>query len=68
VDSTRISVTLELGLEGDALDGRAIDDAGVEHPFVGWIGLAGVIDELLRRAAEEPAGPPASAQSTSKTR
>lgn len=47
MDSGTVSITLELELGADALAGRAIDPAGDVHPFSGWIGLVGVLDELI---------------------
>jgi hypothetical protein len=49
VEDTHITVTLELELAADTLSGRAIDPDGAELQFSGWIGLVGVIDQLLGR-------------------
>jgi hypothetical protein len=42
-----LTVTLELDLAGDSLSGRVIDPDGAERPFSGWMGLVGVLDNLL---------------------
>ena len=49
MEDTTIKVTLELELAADSLSGRAIDATGGERRFSGWIGLVGVIDQLLGR-------------------
>jgi len=55
--SRAVTITLELRLAGDELDGRASDGIGPERPFSGWLGMLVAIDSLL--AAEED--PPAEA-------
>jgi hypothetical protein len=55
--SRAVTITLELRLAGDELDGRASDGIGPERPFSGWLGMLVTIDSLL--AAEED--PPAEA-------
>jgi hypothetical protein len=56
VEDTKITLTLELEPTDDTFNGRAIDSAGAERRFSGWIGLVGVIDQLLggrQSAADE---------------
>ena len=50
-----VTITLELRLAGDELDGRARDDAGNDRPFSGWLGVLVTIDSLLDAAAEPDA-------------
>jgi hypothetical protein len=47
-----VTITLELRLAGDELDGRAIDGNGNDRPFAGWLGLLVTIDSLLDAAPE----------------
>jgi hypothetical protein len=50
-----VTITLELRLAGDDLEGRAIDGAGSERAFSGWLGLLVTIDSLLEAApAQQP--------------
>jgi hypothetical protein len=51
--SRAVTITLELRLAGDELDGRATDEGGTERPFSGWLGLLVTIDSLLDAAAEQ---------------
>ena len=54
--SRAVTITLELRLAGDELDGRASDGIGPERPFSGWLGMLVTIDSLLDAAdAEAPA-------------
>jgi hypothetical protein len=54
--SRAVTITLELRLAGDELDGRATDGAGIDRPFSGWLGMLVTIDSLLDAAvAEAPA-------------
>ena len=48
-----VTITLELRLAGDELDGRASDGSGLDRPFSGWLGLLVTLDSLLD-AADEP--------------
>lgn len=50
--SRAVSITLDLRLAGDELDGRASDGAGIDRPFSGWLGLLVTIDALLNAAPE----------------
>ena len=49
-----VTITLELRLAGDELDGRATDGDGTERDFSGWLGMLVTIDSLLN-AAGDPA-------------
>jgi hypothetical protein len=52
--SRAVTITLELRLAGEELDGRAISDgSGEGRPFSGWLGLLVAIDAML--AAAPPA-------------
>jgi hypothetical protein len=53
--SRAVTITLELRLAGDELDGRASDEHGTDRPFSGWLGLLVTIDSLLNAADERPA-------------
>jgi hypothetical protein len=52
--SRAVTITLELRLAGDELDGRASDGIGPERPFSGWLGMLVTIDSLLAAADENP--------------
>jgi hypothetical protein len=47
MQQTQLTVTLELDLADESLSGRVIDADGAERPFSGWMGLVGVLDNLL---------------------
>ena len=51
--SRAVTITLELRLAGDELDGRATDGAGTDRSFSGWLGMLVTIDSLLAAAAAE---------------
>jgi hypothetical protein len=51
--SRAVTITLELRLAGDELDGRASDENGTERPFSGWLGMLVSIDALLNAADEQ---------------
>jgi hypothetical protein len=57
--SRAVTITLDLRLAGDELDGRASDGNGHDRSFSGWLGLLVSIDALLSGAEEEQ--PPAEA-------
>jgi hypothetical protein len=50
-----VTLTLELRLAGDELDGRASDENGLDRPFSGWLGLLVTLDSLLDAADEQHA-------------
>jgi hypothetical protein len=50
-----VTITLELRLAGDELDGRASDGNGTERPFSGWLGMLVSIDSLLNAAEADSA-------------
>ncbi|HEX5619989.1 MAG TPA: hypothetical protein VFX51_16320 [Solirubrobacteraceae bacterium] len=52
--SRAVTITLELRLAGDELDGRASDGSGPDKPFSGWLGMLVTIDSLLSAAEENP--------------
>ena len=41
------AISLELSVDGDSLAGRAIDEAGTEREFSGWLGLMAAIEALI---------------------
>jgi hypothetical protein len=49
-----VTITLDLRLAGDELDGRASDGNGTDRDFSGWLGLLVTIDSLLNAADEQP--------------
>jgi hypothetical protein len=51
--SRAVTITLELRLAGDELDGRASDGAGDGRSFSGWLGLLVAIDHMLNAAPEQ---------------
>jgi hypothetical protein len=51
--SRAVTITLELRLAGDELDGRASGGAGDDRSFSGWLGLLVAIDALLNAAPEQ---------------
>jgi hypothetical protein len=53
--SRAVTITLELRLAGDELDGRASDGIGPERPFSGWLGMLVTIDSLLADDEDPPA-------------
>jgi hypothetical protein len=53
--SRAVTITLELRLAGEELDGRATGEAGEDRPFSGWLGLLVAIDAMLNAAPEEQA-------------
>jgi hypothetical protein len=53
--SRAVTITLELRLAGEELDGRASDGHGNDRPFSGWLGLLVTIDSLLNAADEAEA-------------
>ncbi len=48
--SRAVTITLELRLAGDELDGRATDGSGIDRSFSGWLGMLVTIDSLLNAA------------------
>ena len=50
--SRAVTITLELRLAGDELDGRATDGDGDDRPFSGWLGMLVAIDAMLTAAPE----------------
>ena len=53
--SRAVTITLDLRLAGDELDGRASDGNGVDRSFSGWLGLLVTLDSLLDAADAQPA-------------
>jgi hypothetical protein len=49
--SRAVTITLELRLAGDELDGRAMDGSE-DRPFSGWLGMLVAIDAMLATAPE----------------
>ena len=53
--SRAVTITLELRLAGDELDGRASDGTGGHRTFSGWLGLLVAIDAMLDAVPEQQA-------------
>ena len=53
--SRAVTITLDLRLAGEELDGRATDGTGSDRSFSGWLGLLVTIDALLNAAPEAEA-------------
>jgi len=53
--SRAVTITLDLRLAGDELDGRASGEGGEDRTFSGWLGLLVTIDALLNAAPEAEA-------------
>ena len=53
--SRAVTITLELRLAGDELDGRASDGTGGDRTFSGWLGLLVAIDAMLDAVPEQQA-------------
>jgi hypothetical protein len=53
--SRAVTITLELCLAGDELDGRATDGSD-ERPFSGWLGMLVAIDAMLASAPDPAEG------------
>jgi hypothetical protein len=51
--SRAVTITLELRLAGEELDGRASDGTGEDRSFSGWLGLLVAIDAMLNAAPEQ---------------
>ncbi len=47
MESTRVTINLELDVDGESLSGHARDGHGTQRDFRGWLGLVGAIDALL---------------------
>jgi hypothetical protein len=52
--SRAVTITLDLRLAGDEVDGQASDGNGNDRSFSGWLGLLVSIDALLNDAEEQP--------------
>jgi hypothetical protein len=50
--SRAVTITLELRLAGDELDGRASDGTDEGRSFSGWLGMLVAIDAMLQNAPE----------------
>jgi hypothetical protein len=47
MESTHLSIRLEVDVCDDRLSGSLRDPAGTDLPFSGWLGLMAAIDALL---------------------
>ena len=56
VDDARITVTLELRIDGEWLSGRAVGDDGEAVEFDGWLGLLAVLDALVQTTSAASSG------------
>jgi hypothetical protein len=53
MESTHLSVSLEVDVCDDHLTGSLRDASGADHPFCGWVGLVAAIDALLPAQASQ---------------
>jgi hypothetical protein len=53
VTTRTVTIELELQVDGDDVQGRAIDGVGTRRDFTGWLGLIAALDALLGDAAPE---------------
>jgi hypothetical protein len=54
MESTHLSISLEVDVCGDHLTGSLRDQTGADQPFCGWVGLVAAIDALLPLEASQP--------------
>jgi hypothetical protein len=52
--TTPMRLTLELRRDSDPLAGRIVDAEGERHEFVGWVGLASALAEVLEEQPDVP--------------
>jgi len=52
MESTQVTISLDLEVAGDRLTGRATDGHGTERDFLGWLGMVAAIDALLEPATD----------------
>lgn len=50
MDARRISITLDLEVDGESLVGRAASGSGADREFCGWLGLMSALDALVAEA------------------
>ena len=55
MNSTGITITLELDSSGDTLNGQAITGAGTTRSFSSWLGMIGALDLLVADGSVQPA-------------
>jgi hypothetical protein len=47
MENRTVTITLQVEVHGDEVNGRASDGAAATRDFSGWLGLVGAIDALL---------------------
>jgi hypothetical protein len=47
MNTSPVSISLELRVQEDSFAGRATTDSGRQRDFTGWLGLMGAIEALL---------------------
>ena len=47
MESTHLTISLEVDVRDDHLSGSLRDASGADRPFNGWLGLVAAIDALL---------------------
>ena len=52
VSPERLHIVVDVHVDGDQIVGHAGDGVTEPRPFTGWLGLIGVLDGLVRGAAE----------------
>jgi hypothetical protein len=68
MESTRVTINLDLDVTGEAISGHATDGEGRHRDFSGWLGLVGTLDALLTDAADPGAAPRADQTFTDRSR
>ena len=53
MESTHLTISLEVDVRGDHLTGNLRDESGADQPFCGWVGLVAAIDALLPLEASQ---------------
>jgi len=54
MESTQVTLMLELSRDGESLAGRVLTDAGAASDFAGWLGLVAAIDALVPQQTTRP--------------
>ena len=56
MNNEALTISLQLDMSGDTLNGQAITAQGTTKTFSSWLGLIGALDMLVGDGAEGPAG------------
>jgi len=52
--SKRTTLLLSLDLASEPIEGEVHEPRGPAHPFIGWLGLVGALEQAVRDAGGEP--------------